>query len=238
MSKGTTAASKTSGNIYIGVGGWTFPPWRGVFYPEKLAQAKELEYAASKLTSIEINWTYYGSQKPESFRKWAREVPDGFVFSLKGPRFATNRRVLAEAGDSVKRLYRLGSNGTWATVWARYFGNSHRPRNSTKRISAHSSSCCRAKHGRRAAPCSRGAPSELLRCPRSSRYCGRIQRRWFSPSTRAIPRSPISPATSSMRDCRREMTDQHLLSAEATGRLGEAARILGGRRRTGGSATR
>ena len=97
-----------SGNIYIGVGGWTFEPWRGVFYPEKLAHAKELQYAASKLTSIEINGTYYGSQKPESFRKWASEVPDGFVFSVKGPRFATNRRVLAEAGDSVKRFYDSG----------------------------------------------------------------------------------------------------------------------------------
>ena len=92
----------------IGIGGWTFEPWRGVFYPEKLTQAKELSYAASKLTSIEINGTYYGSQKPESFRKWAREVPDGFVFSLKGPRFATNRRVLAEAGNSVKRFYDSG----------------------------------------------------------------------------------------------------------------------------------
>jgi uncharacterized protein YecE (DUF72 family) len=101
-------ASKNSGSIYIGVGGWTFAPWRGVFYPDKLTQAKELEYAASKLTSIEINGTYYGSQKPESFRKWAREVPDGFVFSVKGPRFATNRRVLAEAGDSVKRFYDSG----------------------------------------------------------------------------------------------------------------------------------
>ena len=101
-------ASKQSGNIYIGVGGWTFAPWRGVFYPEKLTQAKELEYAASKLTSIEINGTYYGSQKPESFRKWAREVPDGFVFSVKGSRFTTNRRVLAEAGDSVKRFYDQG----------------------------------------------------------------------------------------------------------------------------------
>src|SRR5450756_1964710 len=99
---------KNAGQIFIGVGGWTFAPWRGVFYPEKLTQAKELEYAASKLTSIEINGTYYGSQKPESFRKWAREVPDGFVFSLKGPRFATNRRVLAEAGDSVKRFYDSG----------------------------------------------------------------------------------------------------------------------------------
>jgi uncharacterized protein YecE (DUF72 family) len=104
----TPKASAKTGNIYIGIGGWTFAPWRGVFYPEKLTQAKELEYAASKLTSIEINGTYYGSQKPESFRKWAREVPDGFVFSLKGPRFATNRRVLAEAGDSVKRFYDSG----------------------------------------------------------------------------------------------------------------------------------
>jgi uncharacterized protein YecE (DUF72 family) len=100
--------SNKAGKIHIGIGGWTFAPWRGVFYPEKLTQAKELGYAASKLTSIEINGTYYGSQKPESFRKWAREVPDGFVFSLKGPRFATNRRVLAEAGDSVKRFYDSG----------------------------------------------------------------------------------------------------------------------------------
>ena len=108
MTKAPASAAKKSGHIYIGVGGWTFEPWRGVFYPEKLTQAKELSYAASKLTSIEINGTYYGSQRPESFRKWAREVPDGFVFSLKGPRFATNRRVLAEAGDSVKRFYDSG----------------------------------------------------------------------------------------------------------------------------------
>src|SRR5579872_692614 len=107
-SPSSKTASAKSGNIYIGVGGWTFEPWRGAFYPEKLAQAKELQYAASKLTSIEINGTYYGSQKPESFRKWAHEVPNGFVFSVKGPRFATNRRVLAEAGDSVKRFYDSG----------------------------------------------------------------------------------------------------------------------------------
>ena len=108
MTKTPSRGAKAAAHIYIGVGGWTFAPWRGVFYPEKLTQAKELEYAASKLASIEINGTYYGSQKPESFRKWAREVPDGFVFSLKGPRFATNRRVLAEAGDSVKRFYDSG----------------------------------------------------------------------------------------------------------------------------------
>ncbi len=97
-----------SGQIRIGVGGWNYEPWRGVFYPEGLAQAKELAYAASRLTSIEINSTFYGSQKPESFRKWAATVPDGFVFSVKGPRFATNRRVLAEAGDSIKRFLDSG----------------------------------------------------------------------------------------------------------------------------------
>ena len=108
MTKLPRPSSPKQGNIYVGVGGWTFAPWRGVFYPEKLPQARELEYAASQLTSIEINGTYYGSQKPESFRKWAKEVPNGFVFSVKGPRFATNRRVLAEAGDSIQRFYGSG----------------------------------------------------------------------------------------------------------------------------------
>ena len=95
-------------DVRIGTSGWTYQHWRGTFYPDGLTQKRELEYAASKLATIEINGTYYGSQKPESFRKWAREVPDGFIFSLKGPRFATNRRVLAEAGDSVKRFHDTG----------------------------------------------------------------------------------------------------------------------------------
>jgi uncharacterized protein YecE (DUF72 family) len=97
-----------AGQIRVGVGGWNFPPWRGVFYPKGLAQAKELAYAGTKLTTIEINSTYYGSQKPESFRKWAGAVPDGFVFSVKGSRFTTNRRVLAEAGDSIKYFFDSG----------------------------------------------------------------------------------------------------------------------------------
>jgi uncharacterized protein YecE (DUF72 family) len=97
-----------SGQIRVGVGGWNFAPWRGVFYPKGLAQAKELAYAGTKLTTIEINSTYYGSQKPESFRKWAGAVPDGFVFSVKGSRFTTNRRVLAEAGDSIKYFFDSG----------------------------------------------------------------------------------------------------------------------------------
>ena len=89
-------------SIYIGVGGWVFEEWRGgAFYPKGLSQKRELEYASRQLTAIEINGTYYGSQKPESFARWHDETPDGFIFTLKGPRFATNRRVLAEAGRSI-----------------------------------------------------------------------------------------------------------------------------------------
>ena len=97
-----------SGPIYIGIGGWTFEPWRGVFYPKGLPHAKELAYAAERLTSIEINGTFYRTQTPATYRKWASEVPNGFKFSLKGPRFATNRRVLKEAGDSIKRFLDSG----------------------------------------------------------------------------------------------------------------------------------
>jgi uncharacterized protein YecE (DUF72 family) len=96
------------GHIYTGIGGWNFPPWRGVFYPKGLPQAKELAYAGQHLTAIEINSTYYGSQKPESFRKWAASVPDGFKFSVKASRFATNRKVLREAGDSINRFVGSG----------------------------------------------------------------------------------------------------------------------------------
>src|SRR3990170_6978854 len=96
------------GQIRVGIGGWNFSPWRGVFYPKGLPQTKELAYAGQQLTSIEINSTYYGSQKPETFRKWAGEVPDGFIFSVKGNRFVTNRKVLADAGESMERFIKSG----------------------------------------------------------------------------------------------------------------------------------
>jgi len=104
------------GKIRIGVGGWTFEPWRGVFFPKGLPHAKELSYAGSKLTSIEINGTYYGSQKPASFLKWHDETPETFVFAVKGPRFATNRRVLAEAGESIERFFKSGVAGLKAKL--------------------------------------------------------------------------------------------------------------------------
>ena len=97
-----------TGQIYLGIGGWTFEPWRGVFYPPGLAQSKELEYASRQLTSIEINGTYYGSQSPETFRKWRASTPEGFIFSVKGSRFTTNRKVLAEAGESGERYINSG----------------------------------------------------------------------------------------------------------------------------------
>ena len=100
--------TKSLTKTYCGVGGWTYEPWRGVFYPKGLTHARELEYAGQKLTSIEVNGTFYSTQSPKTFRKWASEVPDDFVFSLKGPRYAVNRRVLAEAGDSIKRFLDSG----------------------------------------------------------------------------------------------------------------------------------
>ncbi len=96
------------GRIRVGVGGWTFAPWRNNFYPADLVQKRELEYASRKFTSIEINGTYYGSQKPESFAKWHDETPEDFVFAVKGSRFTTNRRVLAEAQESVDRFFASG----------------------------------------------------------------------------------------------------------------------------------
>jgi uncharacterized protein YecE (DUF72 family) len=94
--------------IYVGIGGWVFKEWRNNFYPKGLNQKRELEYASRQLTAIEINGTYYGSQKPDSFARWHDETPDDFVFTLKGPRFATNRRVLAEAGPSVEKFLESG----------------------------------------------------------------------------------------------------------------------------------
>src|SRR5689334_20343459 len=99
-----------SKKIHIGIGGWTYEPWRGVFYPETLPQKRELEYASRQLTSIEINGTYYSTFKPASWAKWREETPDGFVFSVKASRYCTNRRELAGAGEAVERFIGQGLN--------------------------------------------------------------------------------------------------------------------------------
>ena len=95
-------------SIRVGVGGWTFEPWDESFYPEKLPKKRQLEYASRQLSTIEVNGTYYRTQSPETFAKWAAEVPDGFVFALKASRYSTNRKVLAEAGESIERFVGSG----------------------------------------------------------------------------------------------------------------------------------
>jgi uncharacterized protein YecE (DUF72 family) len=94
--------------IRVGIGGWTFEPWRTTFFPKGTPKTKELHYASRQVTSIEVNGTYYNTQKPSSFKKWHDETPDDFVFSVKAIRFATNRKVLAEAGDSISRFLNSG----------------------------------------------------------------------------------------------------------------------------------
>ena len=96
------------GRMRVGVGGWTYEPWRETFYPPGLPQKRELEFASRQLSTIEINGTFYRTQKPESFAKWRDETPDDFVFSVKAPRYATNRKILAEAGSSIDHFFESG----------------------------------------------------------------------------------------------------------------------------------
>ena len=100
--------TRKAGKIFVGIGGWNFAPWRGSFYPKGLTQARELHYASRELTSIEINSTFYGLQKPATFKKWHDETPAGFVFSVKAPRFVTQRNSLASAASSIERFLQSG----------------------------------------------------------------------------------------------------------------------------------
>lgn len=94
--------------IRVGIGGWTYAPWRDNFYPAKLVQRRELEYASRHVAAIEVNGTYYGAQKPATYAKWRAETPEGFVFSLKAPRFTTDRKVLAGARKSIEAFVNSG----------------------------------------------------------------------------------------------------------------------------------
>jgi uncharacterized protein YecE (DUF72 family) len=98
----------SEGQIRIGIGGWTYPPWRGVFYPDKLPQSKELEYASSRLGAIEINATFYGRQKPKSWETWEKVVPDGFQFAIKASRFCVMRSRLSEGAEGIGNFLAQG----------------------------------------------------------------------------------------------------------------------------------
>lgn len=95
-------------SIRVGIGGWNFEPWRETFYPPDVPKKRELAYAASQVTSIEVNATYYRTQSASSFARWRDETPDDFVFTIKASRFATNRRTLSEAGDSIGHFMKSG----------------------------------------------------------------------------------------------------------------------------------
>jgi uncharacterized protein YecE (DUF72 family) len=107
LSKGEILSS-TNKRIRVGIGGWTYEPWRNNFYPAGLPQSQELSYASRQLTAIEVNGTYYSSFKPPTFKKWHDETPDDFMFSLKASRFATNRKQLSAAGESIARFVESG----------------------------------------------------------------------------------------------------------------------------------
>jgi uncharacterized protein YecE (DUF72 family) len=99
--------------VHIGISGWTYAPWRGVFYPKGLTHKRELEYAASQFSSLEINGTFYGMQRPDAFASWADQAPDDFVFAVKGPRYLTHMRRLNDvavplANFLASGLLRLG----------------------------------------------------------------------------------------------------------------------------------
>ncbi len=96
------------GRIRVGIGGWTYPPWRGVFYPDKMPQSKELEYASGALSAIEINATFYGRQKPKSWESWGKIVPDDFQFAVKGSRYCVMKPKLAEAGEGLSGFFAQG----------------------------------------------------------------------------------------------------------------------------------
>ncbi|MDP8993870.1 MAG: DUF72 domain-containing protein [Pseudomonadota bacterium] len=93
-----------AGPVRVGIGGWDYEPWRGSFYPAGLPRAKQLEYAARRVSAIEINATFYKLQKPELFARWKEAVPEGFRFAVKGSRFCSNRKELSGGGEAVARF--------------------------------------------------------------------------------------------------------------------------------------
>ena len=161
----TTAMSGTA--IRVGIGGWVFPPWRGTFYPPGLTQARELSHASRQVTAIEINGTFYGSQKPASFRRWHDETPDDFVFSLKGSRFVTHRRDLATAGPSIERFFASGVVEFGPKLGPILWQFAPFLQFDEAGFAAFLTLLPREIDGLRAAPCGRGAPFEL----RGTRLC-------------------------------------------------------------------
>ena len=190
-----------AGTIRVGIGGWNFEPWRGVFYPEGLSQKRELEYAGQKLTTIEINATFYGSQKPASFARWREETPESFVFSVKGTRYATNRRVLAEAGPSIERFFASGVMELKEKLGPINWQMAPTKRFERRRFRSVPETSAEERGRSRGPPGGRG-PSRELSGTGIRRAPARLRRRRRRDRQREISRtSPTSRRPSSMRAC-------------------------------------
>ena len=129
------------GEIRVGIGGWTYEPWRDNFYPADLTQKRELEYASRHVTAIEINGTFYRSQTPATFAKWRDETPT-ISFSPSKCSGTSQFEVLAEAGEAIERFVNSGL-AELGDKLGPCSGSSARPRNSIRRISSASLNCCR-----------------------------------------------------------------------------------------------
>ena len=185
-------ATRKAGKIFVGVGGWNFAPWRGSFYPKGLTQASELHYASRELTSIEINSTFYGLQKPATFRKWHDETPDGFVFSVKAPRFVTNARA--------SRSRRRASNGSstaacWnsAPSWGRSIGSSPPSKPFDAQDLASFLELLPGKHDGRALRHALEVRDESFECAELSRCCANTRWRWLRRAIRTTRASRSAP---------------------------------------------
>ncbi len=188
-----------AGKTYVGIGGWTFEPWRGTFYPDGLVQRRELEYASRHVTSIEINGTYYSTFKPPTWAKWRDETPDGFVFAVKASRFCTNRRRLAEAGDSIAKFMGQGLDElgdklgpiNWQFMGTKKFD--------AEDIAAFLAAAAARDRRAAAAPCARGAPCRASRTRASPIWRANTTSPSSSPTTTNFPASPSRRRISPMR---------------------------------------
>ena len=236
----STRSSRSAGSVVamirVGIGGWVFAPWRGEFYPKGLPQARELEHASRKLTSIEINGTFYRTQKPASFRKWAAETPDDFVFSLKGPHFATNRRVLAEAGSSIERFFASGVLELEAQARADPVADGAHQEIRARGLRGLSRAAAAAARRPCDPPRRRGPARELRRCRTSSRCCASIRSRAVLVESDKHPL--IADVTADFVYARLQRTSEKEKTGYPPARarcLGQARAGLGERRRAGRS---
>ena len=195
--------TSATGRICIGIGGWTYEPWRGVFYPKGLPHARELSYAGEHLTSIEINGTFYRTQTPATFRKWASEVPDGFVFSVKGPRYAVNRRVLSEAGDSIKRFLQSGVTELGTRLGPLLWQFTPYKKFDERDFGGFLEAAAGDVRRSQAAPRGRGPQRQLQNSRLHHAGCASSVSVSSSPSMTSTPRLRMSPPISSTRGCRK-----------------------------------